>query len=194
EWMTPLLCPVWWRATSSSASATTSRTPGRRTSACAVARPTMPPPMIAMSAVAILPLLGSQPVPVDAGHVPHVVPDGMVLGRPVQVLQRLLPVAGQVVIDTNVEVGVEQLPVEALRVGRPGAGGSQHVVRLQVALEQVIDLPHRHAAVVADLEDRLPRLRDPVGLRHAHEAPDGILDVVTVEVLVPLELPAAILV
>ena len=44
EWITPELWPLWWAATSSRSSSTRSR-PGRsRSSARAVARPTMPPP------------------------------------------------------------------------------------------------------------------------------------------------------
>src|SRR6266540_246007 len=50
EWMTPLLCPVWCAAIVASLSRMTSRALGERSdSASAVARPTMPPPMIATS-------------------------------------------------------------------------------------------------------------------------------------------------
>src|SRR3990172_2081147 len=51
EWMTPLLCPVWWAATRGSLSSTTSRARGcRSVRATAVASPTMPAPTMAMSA------------------------------------------------------------------------------------------------------------------------------------------------
>src|SRR5262249_25627991 len=50
EWMTPELFPVWWVASLASFSRMTSRALGTRSPrAHAVARPTMPPPMIAMS-------------------------------------------------------------------------------------------------------------------------------------------------
>src|SRR5262245_58173470 len=52
EWMTPLLCPVWCVASSDSFSQITRESEGVRSSnARAVARPTMPPPMIATSYV-----------------------------------------------------------------------------------------------------------------------------------------------
>ena len=45
EWMTPLLWPLWCEASWLSFSSTTTRVPGRlRTTARAVARPTIPPP------------------------------------------------------------------------------------------------------------------------------------------------------
>src|SRR5205823_13601914 len=50
EWMTPELWPVWCEPRRGSFSRITRRAPGRRSrSARAVARPTMPPPTIAMS-------------------------------------------------------------------------------------------------------------------------------------------------
>src|SRR3989454_8929577 len=50
EWMTPELWPVWCEARRGSFSRTTRRPPGWRSrSARAVARPTMPPPTMAMS-------------------------------------------------------------------------------------------------------------------------------------------------
>src|SRR5574341_1549560 len=50
EWITPELCPVWWVASVGSFSTITRRARGARSrSARAVARPTMPPPTIAMS-------------------------------------------------------------------------------------------------------------------------------------------------
>jgi predicted metal-dependent hydrolase len=48
--MTPLLWPVWCRATADSASSTTTRTPQSRAKIIAVASPTMPPPTMTMSA------------------------------------------------------------------------------------------------------------------------------------------------
>src|SRR5215510_10770991 len=52
EWMTPLLCPVWCVPSSDSFSQITRESEGKRSSnARAVARPTMPPPMIATSYV-----------------------------------------------------------------------------------------------------------------------------------------------
>src|SRR5262245_45937442 len=52
EWITPELRPVWWRASPSSFSSTTTRAPGTRTpKRHAVARPTMPPPTTARSAL-----------------------------------------------------------------------------------------------------------------------------------------------
>src|SRR5690242_21834500 len=52
EWMTPLLCPVWWAAIRGSFSSTISRRRGwASVRASAVARPTMPPPTIARSAL-----------------------------------------------------------------------------------------------------------------------------------------------
>ena len=52
EWITPLLWPVWWVASSASFSQITSDSEGKRSSSPrAVARPTMPPPMIATSYV-----------------------------------------------------------------------------------------------------------------------------------------------
>src|SRR3989338_3235559 len=56
EWMTPLLWPVWWAATRGSLSSTTTRARGCRSlRATAVASPTMPAPMMAMSADRISP-------------------------------------------------------------------------------------------------------------------------------------------
>src|SRR5262245_12219537 len=52
EWMTPLLCPVWCVPSSDSFSQMTRDSEGTRSSnARAVARPTIPPPMIATSYV-----------------------------------------------------------------------------------------------------------------------------------------------
>src|SRR5438093_7496229 len=52
EWMTPLLWPVWWVPSSASFSQRTRWSEGvRSSSARAVASPTMPPPMMAMSYV-----------------------------------------------------------------------------------------------------------------------------------------------
>src|SRR5438874_8022361 len=53
--MTPLLRPVWWRASSGSFSSRRIARPGcRRPKIMAVARPTMPPPMMAQSKVSSL--------------------------------------------------------------------------------------------------------------------------------------------
>jgi len=50
EWMTPLLRPVWWLASSGSFSSTRTPAPGRRSSSRqAVERPTIPPPTTATS-------------------------------------------------------------------------------------------------------------------------------------------------
>src|SRR5688500_11284932 len=49
-WITPLLCVVWWAPSRSSRSSTTTFMP-RRASARAVARPRMPPPVIATSCI-----------------------------------------------------------------------------------------------------------------------------------------------
>src|SRR4051794_11577987 len=52
EWRTPELWPVWWAATDRSFSTTVTVEPGRAAStARAVARPTMPPPMTTTSGV-----------------------------------------------------------------------------------------------------------------------------------------------
>jgi hypothetical protein len=50
EWMTPLLCPLWWAAIRRSFSTTATRRPGRRASSSrALARPTMPAPITTTS-------------------------------------------------------------------------------------------------------------------------------------------------
>src|SRR5258706_7793639 len=78
EWMTPELCPVWCRATRSSFSKSSTRVPGRReVISSAVARPTMPPPTIATSALQSMPARahrsggpgGSQPASSSLGDV-----------------------------------------------------------------------------------------------------------------------------
>lgn len=77
-------------------------------------------------------------------------------------LERLLALAEQIVINSYVEICVKQLLIEPFfrRIAR--AGGGEHVGGLQVALEQVVHLPHRHAPVVADLEHRLAGRADTV--------------------------------
>src|ERR671921_352932 len=54
--MTPLLRPVWWRASAGSFSSTATEIPGNRSVICiAVDSPTMPPPITARSKSAIDP-------------------------------------------------------------------------------------------------------------------------------------------
>src|SRR5688572_6428598 len=61
--MTPLLRPVWCAANAGSASSTTSDRLFRSSSALAVAVPTMPPPIIAMSKVSAMVDDGRSAVP-----------------------------------------------------------------------------------------------------------------------------------
>src|SRR6266705_1276933 len=90
EWMTPELWPVWCEARRGSFSRITRRAPGRRSrSAHAVARPTMPPPTMAMSWVTPrAPLLHRR----EGGRLPDLVDDAFD-ERPVRLraLPRRLP-------------------------------------------------------------------------------------------------------
>ena len=76
-------------------------------------------------------------------------------------VQRLFAFAKQVVINAYVKMRIEELLIQPLLRRLAGTGRGEHILGLQLALVEIVDLPHRHAPVVADLEDAL-RLRDAV--------------------------------
>src|SRR5262245_3210834 len=73
-------------------------------------------------------------IAVHAGHVPHVMADAM-FRRAIEVLERLLRIALGLVIEPEIEVRVKELAIEQRVVRIAGAGGVEHIGRLQLARE-----------------------------------------------------------
>ena len=76
--------------------------------------------------------------------------------------------------------------------GRLRSRRLQHLLGRQRAAKHLVDLPHRHARVWTDGEERRPRRGGGLGARNAEKMPRGILDVGGVDGSVQLELRAAI--
>src|SRR5919197_84882 len=182
EWMTPELWPVWCAARRGSFSRSTRRAPGRRArSARAVARPTMPPPTIAMSwVIALRRLLERR----EGSRLPDLVDDALDEGPvrlrrlprrlPLRVRQerRPRPVAvGEIVVGADVD--------ELVRLaddGLPEADDPDPVLLEEVERdlrEAPLEVGHAagHHVVRAVLVD--------------HRAPPGRLDSIVVADVIP---------
>ena len=95
----------------------------------------------------------------DIGDIPHVMLDFVVVGGLGDVLAGKFLVAVHFVIQAEIEVRVKESMVQFLAGRLPRHDGSQDVFRLGSAAVKCINLHHRHAAVIADLQDRLLRDR-----------------------------------
>ena len=151
-----------------------------------IARLPMPPDSRMVS-------LLSQSVGVDSGHVPHVVVDGISVGGQDQVSTGLGPVSQGFMVQPQVEVGVEELPVANLGLAVSTPGRPQDLNDGSLSLEQAIDLHHGHPPIAFDIQEGLTSLPHPLQAGAAEKVPHGVLHVVGVDLLMGLELSPALL-
>src|SRR6266511_1993382 len=98
-------------------------------------------------------LPGAQQVAVDAGDIPHVRMDARFTGCLGEVTQCLLRVACDLVPQAQVEVCVKEPNCLLSRRWVAFLDCLENVLRLRLAAVQVVDSHHRHAAILANLED-----------------------------------------
>src|SRR5262249_32288487 len=101
--------------------------------------------------------------------------------------------AQDVEVDPQVEMGIEPSLLALIGSDLPRLRRGEHLLGLALPLEQVVDEHHGHAVVLADFEELLPGLLDPRGAGVADEVPDGILHIVSIDLLVAGELLLAFL-
>ena len=122
------------------------------------------------------------------GHHVHVPADGVVLGgRSGDLFAGAVVAADCLEVQPDIQVRVE------LRAG-PATRDGQHRIRVEGALEHLVDLAHGRAAVWANRQERGLGPLWCLGSGDAEEMPGGILDVVGIDRAVRLELLAAVVV
>src|SRR5437867_160744 len=133
-----------------------------------------------------------QELGMDAGHVAHG-RIGWELGhRFLNVLAAFQDVAGGFVVQPEVKVGVEQLPIAFGGLGVAGFGGLEDIFRPGFAGEEGVDLGHRHAGIAGDGDEGSPGVIQAGKTRGTEEMPDRVFDVVGVDRLVKFELLLAV--
>jgi len=135
----------------------------------------------------------SQSVGVDPGHVPHVVVDGIAVGGQDQVSTGLGLVSQGFMVQPQVEVGVEELPVTNLGVVFSAPSCPHDFNDGSLSLEQAIDFHHGHPPVAFDIQEGLAGLLYPLQAGAAEKVPHGVLHVVGIDLLMGLELSPALL-
>src|SRR5207247_1569024 len=95
-------------------------------------------------------------------------------------------------IEAEIQVSVEEAPLQ-LRCGwLSGVSGPQHIFRFGLSGKKRVDLQHWHTPILFDRDERCASLFQPGRTRHAEEMPGSIFHVVRINRLVRLELFAAI--